>query len=394
MRWNARPAGLSLADDRRFAYHSRRHRNRENMFEDLQPAPADKILALIGLYRADPRSDKVDLGVGVYKDEAGRTPVMRAVKEAEKRLLQSQDTKTYLGLAGDTAFNAAMAGLAFGSAADLSRVRAVQAPGGSGALRLVAELLKRTRQDAVVWVSDPTWPNHIPIMREAGLKTRAYPYFDAVSGGIRFEAMLAALREAAPGDAVLLHGCCHNPTGANLDAAQWRIYAASVRPVVVEALGHQPVRRAALRGETESRVSGSRRPETRRRRHPCSFRWAHRPSSWAATRCLWQSPACRRSATCRWSWRIRAPAWTAHQVVFRATAVSGYARRRAARPSAARARLRKRPAGTGQWSTASSGSSVWRSDGVVRSGQEIGCRFVPNPAQRLGPCAGFLAVFF
>ena len=191
------------------------------MFETLQPAPGDKILALIGLYRADPRPGKVDLGVGVYKDRDGRTPVMRAVREAEKRLLASQDTKTYLGLAGDTAFNAAMIKLAFGGKADLSRIRAAQAPGGSGALRLVAELLQRTRPGATVWLSDPTWPNHLPVMRAAGLTVRDYPYFDAASGTVRFEDMLAALATANSGDVVMLHGCCHNPTGANLDAAQW-----------------------------------------------------------------------------------------------------------------------------------------------------------------------------
>ncbi|MBN9236294.1 MULTISPECIES: aromatic amino acid transaminase [Phyllobacteriaceae] len=191
------------------------------MFEDLQPAPTDKILALIGLYRADPRTDKVDLGVGVYKDRAGKTVVMRAVRAAEKRLLETQDTKTYLGLAGDLAFNAAMADLVFGKSADVTRIRSAQAPGGSGALRLAAELLKRTRPDAVVWISNPTWPNHIPMMRGAGLTVREYPYFDAESGTVRFDAMLAALKEAKSGDAVLLHGCCHNPTGANLTAAQW-----------------------------------------------------------------------------------------------------------------------------------------------------------------------------
>ncbi len=200
------------------------------MFETLQPAPTDKILALIGLYRADPRPNKVDLGVGVYKDNEGRTPVMRAVREAEKRLLQSQDTKTYLGLAGDTAFNAAMIDLVFGKAADAGRIRAAQAPGGSGALRLVAELLQRSRPGATVWLSDPTWPNHVPVMRGAGLATRAYPYFDAATGAVRFDAMLDALKTAASGDVVLLHGCCHNPTGANLDAAQW----AAVADLLVE----------------------------------------------------------------------------------------------------------------------------------------------------------------
>ncbi|AZO47134.1 MAG: aminotransferase class I/II-fold pyridoxal phosphate-dependent enzyme [Mesorhizobium sp.] len=200
------------------------------MFETLQPAPADKILALIGLYRADPRPGKVDLGVGVYKDRDGRTPVMRAVREAEKRLLQGQDTKTYLGLAGDTAFDTAMAKLTFGDNADLSRIRTAQAPGGSGALRLVAELLQRTRAGATVWLSDPTWPNHMPVMRAAGLQIRDYPYFDAASGSVRFKDMVAALRTAERGDVVLLHGCCHNPTGANLDAAHW----AEVADLVVE----------------------------------------------------------------------------------------------------------------------------------------------------------------
>ncbi|RUU13714.1 aspartate/tyrosine/aromatic aminotransferase [Mesorhizobium sp. USDA-HM6] len=200
------------------------------MFESLQPAPADKILALIGLYRADTRPGKVDLGVGVYKDRDGKTPVMRALREAEKRLLQSQDTKTYLGLAGDTGFNAAMIKLAFGEKADLSRIRAAQAPGGSGALRLVAELLQRTRPGATVWLSDPTWPNHLPVMRAAGLQVRDYPYFDAASGAVRFDDMLAALKVANSGDVVLLHGCCHNPTGANLDAAQW----AKVADVLLE----------------------------------------------------------------------------------------------------------------------------------------------------------------
>ncbi|RTM06868.1 MAG: aspartate/tyrosine/aromatic aminotransferase [Hyphomicrobiales bacterium] len=200
------------------------------MFETLQPAPADKILALIGLYRNDPRPGKVDLGVGVYKDIDGKTPVMRAVREAEKRLLASQDTKTYLGLAGDTGFNAAMIKLAFGDKADHSRIRAAQAPGGSGALRLVAELLQRTRPGATVWLSDPTWPNHPPVMRAAGLQVRDYPYFDAASGSVRFDEMLAALKTANSGDVVLLHGCCHNPTGANLDAAQW----AKVADVLLE----------------------------------------------------------------------------------------------------------------------------------------------------------------
>ncbi|MBR0937671.1 amino acid aminotransferase [Bradyrhizobium jicamae] len=192
------------------------------MFEQLDVAPPDKILALIDLYRADTRANKVDLGVGVYRDRDGNTPVMRAVRKAEERLLNTQDTKTYLGLAGDVGFNAAMSGLVFGNSVEMSRVRVAQAPGGSGALRLIGELLHRTRPGATIWVSRPTWPNHIPTMRGAGLQVAEYAYFDAASGTVDFEAMLIDLAKAKAGDIVLLHGCCHNPTGANLTITQWQ----------------------------------------------------------------------------------------------------------------------------------------------------------------------------
>jgi aromatic-amino-acid transaminase len=195
------------------------------MFEGLEAAAPDKILALMDLYRADPRSGKVDLGVGVYKDRHGATPVMRAVREAEQRLLRDQPSKTYLGPAGDAAFNAAMVGLVFGSNADTSRVRAIQAPGGSGALRLCADLIKRSAAHATVWLSNPTWANHGQIVRGVGLQTADYPYFDARTGKVAFDAMMGALGKAKTGDAVLLHACCHNPTGANLDADQWMAVA-------------------------------------------------------------------------------------------------------------------------------------------------------------------------
>lgn len=191
------------------------------MFENLTPAAPDKIIALIGMFKEDPRPNKVDLGVGVYKDKQGRTPIMRAVRAAEERLFKEQTTKTYLGMAGDPDFNAAIVKLAFGETADMTRLRGVQAPGGSGAIRILAELLKRSRSDATVWVSDPTWPNHLPMMAAAGLPTRSYPYFDAATGGVRFDEMMTALGRAKSGDIVLLHGCCHNPTGANLTVAQW-----------------------------------------------------------------------------------------------------------------------------------------------------------------------------
>ena len=192
------------------------------MFETLTSPAPDKILALIALLRDDPRQHKVDLGVGVYKDREGRTPIMQSVRDAEQVLFAEQTTKTYLGLAGDTAFDTKMTELVLGDAAPAARVRAIQAPGGSGALRILFELLRRARSDATVWVSDPTWPNHIPMIEASGLKHVSYPYFDAATGTVRFEAMLAALAQAKPDDVVLLHGCCHNPTGANLTLEQWR----------------------------------------------------------------------------------------------------------------------------------------------------------------------------
>jgi aromatic-amino-acid transaminase len=195
------------------------------MFETLTAAPPDKIIALMGRFREDPRPGKIDLGVGVYKDAKGGTPIMAAVRAAEKLLYERQSTKTYVGMAGDTLFNAAMIGLVFGEDADRARIRAAQAPGGSGALRILAELIARAKPGATVWLSDPTWPNHVPLIRAAGVTTKEYPYFDAATGMVRFDAMMEALKKAAPGDVVLLHGCCHNPTGANLDHAQWEAVA-------------------------------------------------------------------------------------------------------------------------------------------------------------------------
>jgi len=195
------------------------------MFEALTAAPPDKIIALMGQFREDPRPGKIDLGVGVYKDAKGDTPIMASVREAEKRLYQQQNTKTYVGIGGDTLFNAAMIGLVFGKDADRARIRAAQAPGGSGALRILAELIARAKPGATVWLSDPTWPNHVPLIRASGVTTREYPYFDAATGTVHFDAMMEALKKAAPGDVVLLHGCCHNPTGANLDHGQWEAVA-------------------------------------------------------------------------------------------------------------------------------------------------------------------------
>ena len=191
------------------------------MFEALKPQVPDQILQLIAMYKDDPRAAKIDLGVGVYKDETGLTPVMRAVKAAEKRLWETEVTKTYTGLAGEPAFNAAAARMILGDAMPMDRVASVATPGGTGAIRQALELIRMASPDATVWLSNPTWPNHPSIIRYLGMKMAEYRYFDADTGGIDFDGLIADLGRVAPGDVVLLHGCCHNPTGANLTAAQW-----------------------------------------------------------------------------------------------------------------------------------------------------------------------------
>jgi len=191
------------------------------MLDKLNAQPKDKILALMAAYREDPRDTKVDLGVGVYKDASGNTPVMRAVKAAEKRLLKEQKTKAYTGLAGDPAFGDAMIDLVLGDAVPRDRVAAVATPGGTGAIRQALELIKIATPGATVWLSDPTWPNHPSIIKYLGLKSQTYRYFDRDSGTVDYIGMLTDLGAVLPGDVVLLHGCCHNPTGANLTLPQW-----------------------------------------------------------------------------------------------------------------------------------------------------------------------------
>ena len=185
------------------------------MFDTLKEPPADKIIMLMQMFRDDPRADKIDLGVGVYKDAQGRTPVMRAVRAAEQRVWQDETTKTYTALTGDPAFLQAMRRLILDQAVTDERVAAAATPGGTGALRLALELVRLARPDATVWVSAPTWPNHLAIIGYLGLKLREYRYFDAATGGIDLDGMLADIGGAAAGDVILLHGCCHNPTGAN-----------------------------------------------------------------------------------------------------------------------------------------------------------------------------------
>ena len=190
------------------------------MLETLNPQPQDKILQLIAMFRDDPREGKIDLGVGVYKDATGLTPVMRAVKAAEKKLWEVEKTKTYTGLAGEPAYNAAMIQMILGSGfAD--RAASVATPGGTGAIRQALELIKLASPAATVWLSNPTWPNHPSIIKYLGMKMAEYRYFDAETRGIDFAGLMEDLARVQQGDAVLLHGCCHNPTGANLTADQW-----------------------------------------------------------------------------------------------------------------------------------------------------------------------------
>ena len=195
------------------------------MFESLQAAPADAILGLITEHKNDPRPEKIDLGVGVFRTAEGETPVLDVVKLAEQRLVDSQESKAYIGTAGDPNFNAAMQDLIFSDSADPDRIATIQAPGGSGSLRVAASLILRARPDAKVWVSDPTWANHIPLLGGAGVTLESYPYYDTDKHAIRIDAMLESLGKADAGDVVLLHACCHNPSGMDPSVEEWEAIA-------------------------------------------------------------------------------------------------------------------------------------------------------------------------
>lgn len=195
------------------------------MFEALKPLPQDPILQLMQTFREDLRPEKVDLGIGVYKDDAGNTPIMAAVHNAERQLLEGETTKGYVGPAGSAGFNEAMARLILGGDSPLTRdgrTSVVQTPGGCGALRMAAEFLRLCHPQTTVWVSTPTWANHLPLLGGAGLTIREYPYLNRETLQVDFAAMLESLEEARAGDVVLLHGCCHNPSGADLSFEQWR----------------------------------------------------------------------------------------------------------------------------------------------------------------------------
>ncbi len=187
--------------------------------------PEDPILGLMAAYRKDPRQQKIDLGVGVYQNDRGQTPVMRAVKKAEDRLIEQQSTKTYQGIAGDPEYNLRVLDLLLGSDHPVltdGRAASIQAPGGSGALRIGAEVIRRANPEARLWVGTPTWPNHIPLLGSTGFQIEEYPYYDRSNHCINFQSMLETLQQVPGGDIVLLHGCCHNPTGSDLNQQQWQ----------------------------------------------------------------------------------------------------------------------------------------------------------------------------
>lgn len=192
------------------------------MFQSLKEQPADKILALMQKYKEDPRDSKIDLGVGVYKNAEGLTPVMRAVKTAEQQLWERETTKSYVGLVGDPQFSDVMVDLVLSDSIARGNVAAAATPGGTGAVRQAFELLKMANPDVRVFVSDPTWPNHLSILKYLDLPVVPYRYFDSETRGVDFAGMMEDLADARSGDVILLHGCCHNPTGANLNMSQWQ----------------------------------------------------------------------------------------------------------------------------------------------------------------------------
>jgi aromatic-amino-acid transaminase len=197
---------------------------------DLPPVESDSLLALIALCDADPRPEKIDVGVGVFRDGVGRTPILQVIKQAERRLVETQASKSYLGSAGDKRFVELLRPILLGEHAYDERIVGVQTPGGTGAVRLGMELVATANPGARVIIGTPTWPNHAPMILASGLEMAAYPYYERAQSIIRFDAMVEALSEGRPGDVALLHGCCHNPTGADLNHEQW----AKVTRLIVE----------------------------------------------------------------------------------------------------------------------------------------------------------------
>lgn len=192
------------------------------MFEKLPTPLSDPILSLSVAYRNDPRPEKVDLGIGVYKNNAGETPIMTAVQKAIVQLVDSQKTKSYVGLAGCEEFNSGMIKLLLDGTSAMDRVAAIQTPGASGALRMLGDLMKVAQPDTTVWLSNPSYVNHKPVMEAAGLKVKFYRYFSSQTKQVDIQAMLEDIASAGKNDVVLLHGCCHNPTGADIQFEHWQ----------------------------------------------------------------------------------------------------------------------------------------------------------------------------
>lgn len=213
------------------------------MFESLSLPRPDAILSRIASFEDDPRANKMNLGVGIYMDAQGKTIIPETVKLAEQRLLDLEDSKSYIGLAGNPAYNKAMREIVFGETVPEGRIHGMQAPGGSGSLSVLAKLMERACPNAKVWLSTPTWSNHAALLSTGGLEIGKYPYFDATTRAINFEAMTAKLRTLGPGDVVVLHGCCHNPTGANLTREQWDEVAG-----IAKATGFLPLFDIAYQG--------------------------------------------------------------------------------------------------------------------------------------------------
>ena len=191
-------------------------------FDALGDVQSDSLLALIAMANADPRPDKIDVGVGVYRDGIGNTPILRSVKAAEKLLWESQQSKSYIGGFGDKRYTELLRPVVLGRHAADDRIAGLHTPGGCGALSLGFKLIATAHPDAKVLIGTPTWPNHVPVVEAAGLNIAEYRYYDRLETRIRFDEMMAAFGSAKKGDVVLLHGCCHNPTGADLDEGQWR----------------------------------------------------------------------------------------------------------------------------------------------------------------------------